>query len=127
MLPRAGHYSLANGSSACQYIDYSNLALAMSGGKDRPSGIGAALELIATLSAATHKKRSAFAADLSYTCVPERLCASHSHVLVPHGAESSRVEQILRVDNNGALEQPLDLLEIKRAELRPAGAHNQRV
>ena len=126
MLPRAGHYSLANGSSACQYIDYSNLARAMSGGKDRPSGIGAALELIATLSAAAHKKRSAFR-RISVTHAFQRLCASHSHVLVPHGAESSRVEQILRVDNNGALEQPFDLFEIKRTELRPAGAHNQRI
>ena len=127
MLPRAGHYSLANGSSACQYIDYSNLAPAMSGGKDRPSGIGAALELHSHAFRRRAQKKIRLAADLSYTCVPERLCASHSHVLVPHGAESSRVEQILRVDNNGALEQPLDLFEIKRAELRPAGAHNQRV
>src|ERR1700740_3296469 len=57
----------------------------------------------------------------------EILDSTYTHVLVPHGAESTAVEQVLGIHNHGTLQKVLDLVEVKASELRPAGADHQGV
>lgn len=53
--------------------------------------------------------------------------ATHAYILKPHGTQAHGIEQILGVHNDRVFEEVLDAVEIERAKLRPACAHNQRV
>ena len=58
-------------------------------------------------------------------CEGLELAAAYADVLEAEGAEAGGVQQVLGVNDDGVFEEMLDAIEIKSAELGPAGANHQ--